>query len=332
MFDDLIREIDRLGTGMEVGVSIPPDEEGYAERECPNPECLARFKVQDEDWATFVQEEAAYCPVCRHEADSESWWTTDQIEYARQVAFQQVKDRFDQAMRRGVQGANRRAPMGGLISFSFSYEPGHRQYVAPLAAGEVLEQRSACEACGCRYASVGAAFFCPACGHNSARSMFADTIANVRRGLDLIPRLTEMLDRDQAADLGRGITENAMVKLVTAFQRYAEATYDALPDPKAAPGFNAFQRLADGSSLFLGAAGRGYDTILSATELAELGRYFQQRHTLVHDDGIVNQRYIDRSGDASYRVGQRLVIKPSAVRRAADLVERLAQGLPPTSP
>lgn len=331
MFDDLIREIDRLGSSMDVGVAIPPDEEGYSERGCTNAECLARFKVHTDDWTNLVQEEAAYCPVCRLEADAQSWWTTEQIEYAKQVAFQQFKDHFDQAMRRGVQAANRRAPKGGLITFSFSYEPGHRQYIAPLVASEVLEQRSACEACGCRYASVGAAFFCPACGHNSARSTFADTIANVRRGLDLIPRLTEMLDRDQAADLGRGIAENAMVKLVTAFQRYAEATYEALPDPKATPAFNAFQRLGDGSALFLGATGRGYDTIVPPAELAELGRYFQQRHTLVHDDGIVDQQFIDRSGDASYRVGQRLVIKPAAVRRAAELIEKLALGLAATS-
>jgi len=327
VFDDLIREIDRLGTQTEVGVEIPPDEEGYLEKECPSDQCLSRFKVHGEDWTALTRGEVVYCPVCRHEADAQAWWTTEQLEYAKEVAFGQLKDRFDQAMRRGVAAANRHAPKAGLITFSFGYHPGHREYVAPLGASEILEQRSTCEACGCRYASVGAAFFCPACGHNSARSTFADTIANVRRGLDLIPRLTEMLDRDQAADLGRGIAENALVKIVTAFQRYGEATYDALPEPKAAPGFNAFQRLGDGSALFAGATGRGYEAILTAGELAELNRYFQQRHSLVHDDGIVDQLYLDRSGDQSYRIGQRLVIKPGAPRRAADLVEKLARGL-----
>lgn len=314
---------------MEIGVSLPADDEGYSERECPNRECLAGFKVHTEDWTALVSEQVVYCPVCRHEADAQAWWTTEQIEYAKREAVRQFKDRLDSTMRRGVQAANRRAPKGGLISFSFGYQPGRREYIAPLAASEVLEQRSTCEVCGCRYASVGAAFFCPACGHNSARSTFADTIANVRRGLDLIPRLAEMLDRDQAADLGRGIAENAMVKLVTAFQRYAEATYEALRDPRVTPGFNAFQRLADGSTLFAGSTGRGYEAILSRGELAELARFFQQRHSLVHGDGIVDQLYIDRSGDASYRVGQRLVIRPAAVRLAADLVEKLAAGLAP---
>jgi hypothetical protein len=52
-----------------------------------------------------------------------------------------------------------------------------------------------------------------------------------------------------------------------------------------------------------------------------------QRNSLVHDDGIVDQLYLDRSGDATYKIGQRLVVKPAAVRRAADLIEKLATGL-----
>jgi hypothetical protein len=86
MFDGLISEIDRLGKVMDVRVEMPVDEDGYTERECPNAECLARFNIHVEDWTRLVNEEAAYCPACRHEADSESWWTTDQVEYAKQVA------------------------------------------------------------------------------------------------------------------------------------------------------------------------------------------------------------------------------------------------------
>ena len=51
------------------------------------------------------------------------------------------------------------------------------------------------------------------------------------------------------------------------------------------------------------------------------------RHSLVHRDGIVDDQYIAKSGDDSYRLGQRLVISPAAVRDAADLIERLANGL-----
>ena len=329
MFDDVRRELKRLERGVHVSVALPSDADGYDEKECPNPECLARFKIHTEDWSSLVSDEIVYCPLCRHEADGQQWFTPEQVEYAQRVALEQMKGRIDRAFQQGVRSANRRAPRGGFVSFSFEYKPGRRTYVAPLVAGNVLEQRSTCEACGCRFASIGAAFFCPACGHNSARSTFGDTLANVRASLDFLPRLSEMLDKDAAADLGRGFAENGLVKLVNAFERFAEATYEAFPEPKAKPGFNAFQRLGDGSDLFRAATGRGYDSVLDVDDLAELGRYFQQRHLLVHEDGIVDQQYLDRSGDRGYRLGQRLVIKPAAVRRTADLIEKLAKGIAP---
>jgi len=114
---------------------------------------------------------------------------------------------------------------------------------------------------------------------------------------------------------------------VTAFQRYAEASCDTRPDPEVAPPSTAFQRLDDGSDLFTKATGRGYGSVLTDAELDELRRFFQQRHVLVHQDGIVDQQYVDRAGDQSYGVGQRLVVRADAVRRAAELIERLAAGI-----
>ena len=324
MFRDLTRELRELERGIHVSVALPSDEAGYDEKECPNPECVARFKIHTDDWSSLCSDEVVYCALCRFEADSQQWFTPEQVAHAQQVASEEMLARIDRAFSRGVRVANRRAPRRGLVTFTFDYKPSRRTHTAPLAASAVLEQRSVCESCGCRYAAVGAAFFCPACGHNSAASTFSATIANVRAQLDLIPKLTELVGKDEAANLGRGMTENAMVKLVTAFQRYAEVTYETLPDPKATPGFNAFQRLVDGSDLWRGATGRGYDDIFDSTELAELGRYFQQRHCLSHNDGVVDQLYLDRSGDTAYRLGQRLVVKPAAVRRAADLIEKLA--------
>jgi hypothetical protein len=327
VFDDVSRGLRRLERGMTISVSLPSDAEGYDEKECPNPDCLAQFKVHTDDWTNLVADEVVYCPICRYPANSQSWFTQEQIDYAQTVARERMIGEIDRVFAQGSRRASRRAPRDGLIVLSFSYKPSPRRYVAPLEASDVLVQRSTCEACTCRYASVGAAFFCPACGHNSARSTFSDTLATVRASLELLPRLRELVDADAAADLRRNIIENGLVKLVAAFQRYAEATYDALPGPKAAPGFNAFQRLADGSTLFAGAGRPSYESILGATKLAELGRYFQQRHVLSHEDGLVDQQYIDRSGDTSYRIGQRLIVKADSVRHAADLIDELAKGL-----
>jgi hypothetical protein len=52
-------------------------------------------------------------------------------------------------------------------------------------------------------------------------------------------------------------------------------------------------------------------------------RLFQQRHKLAHTEGIVDQDYIVKSGDTTYAVGQRLVIREGAVSRLAELVTKL---------
>ncbi len=52
---------------------------------------------------------------------------------------------------------------------------------------------------------------------------------------------------------------------------------------------------------------------------------YQQRHLLAHCEGIVDQDYINKSGDTTYAVGQRLVIRGGAVSRLAELVAKLTE-------
>lgn len=67
--------------------------------------------------------------------------------------------------------------------------------------------------------------------------------------------------------------------------------------------------------------------MLTPTEMADVVRYFQQRHLLAHQQGIVDADYISRSGDSSYLPGQRLIIKPTAVLQFVDLVDKLGKEL-----
>jgi hypothetical protein len=163
-------------------------------------------------------------------------------------------------------------------------------------------------------------------------STFDSAVETVRKTVAALPEirrmLSETMDRDSAEDSARYICENGLVKLVSAFQRYAEAQYGALAtEGKPSPRRNAFQNLQESSDLWRGVIGRGYYEMLSAAEAAALERFFQQRHLLSHQDGIVDQPYLDRSGDHSYGVGQRLVIRGEAVEELAHLVSKLADAL-----
>src|SRR5262245_7616148 len=114
MFEELLREIRRLD-GLKVSVSIPTDKEGYLDRECPSPECLSEFKVHEDDWRGKVRDEEVFCAFCGHTADSDKWWTQEQLKHAEKAAMAQVHRGIGCAMKRDAENWNRRQPRNSFI-------------------------------------------------------------------------------------------------------------------------------------------------------------------------------------------------------------------------
>lgn len=332
MFDRLLRELRKLEGGVKVPIQIPLDEKGYMDRLCPSTECRCEFKVLFEDWRDKVRDDVVYCPICRCEAESTDWNTKEQQEHIQSAAMAHLKQVIDRSMKEDARAFNARQRRGGLISMSMSVKPSHLPILIPPMAGEALRQEFVCDACSCRYSSVGAAFFCPACGHNSAQSTFAAAVRTVRDSVLALSSIRSAVeaaaDKDAAENTVRQLLENGLVKLIASFQRFAEATFHALPN---ASTFqvrrNLFQNLNESTTLWQNATGRGFDDLLTQSEMSDLTVFFQQRHLLAHREGIVDQDYIARSGDHSYAIGQKLVIKSQAIHRLAELVEKLSREL-----
>src|SRR6266566_2219779 len=329
MFDNFIRELKKMEGGSQLSISIPIDNDGYFDRRCPSEACQADFKVLMEDWKHKVSDDQVFCPICREKAKATEWNTPEQLEYIRQAGVNHIQGIIGQALSQDAIDFNR-SQSPGFINISMSYKPGAPTLLVPISAAEELRQKFTCEQCGCRYSTLGAAFFCPACGHNSAESTFSQTIEAVQKSLAALPAIRqavqEAADADAARNTAREILENSMGRLVGAFQRLAEALFDRTPAATTTRRRkNVFQNLTEGSALWRAATGKGYEDLLTSAEMADLVRLFQQRHLLAHREGIVDQDYITRSGDTTYAVGQRLVIRDSAVNRLAELVVKLTE-------
>ncbi|ODS56457.1 MAG: hypothetical protein ABS36_08730 [Acidobacteria bacterium SCN 69-37] len=333
MFDELKRELGRLHGRQQFSVALPSDADGYYDRECPSPECLCQFKVHEDDWRDKVRNEEVFCAFCGHAASSDKWFTQEQIEHAKAAAIAQVRSRIGSAMRRDAQRWNSRQSRSGFLRITMSVKDGPRHHLIPIAAAEPMRLRITCPQCSCRYAAVGAAFFCPACGHNAADLMFHQTLAGIRATLDALPGVRAAIpDRDTVETTARLVIENGLQNAVTAFQRYAEALHEKLSAAQAKPRRNAFQNLIEGSNLWKTATGKAYEDYLSPAAMAALARLFQQRHLLAHTQGVVDQDYLTRSGDTAYRVGQRIVVRDTAVRTGLQHIESLASGMARESP
>ena len=325
MFKNLQRELERLGREPTISIPIEPDSEGYLDKECPSEPCLFFFKVHGDDWSKIVRDEEVFCPSCGHAAPARSWHPRAQVEAARDYALGTITKSMNKAMRADAAASKRRQNRNSFLSITLDVKGRRDPVLVPVVAAEPMRLQTSCESCGCRYSYVGAAYFCPSCGANSARHTFTQTLNTIRTSAGLGDILRNTLDPDDAEVMIRTLLEKAIQDTVMSFQRLNEKLYERWCGKSARR--NAFQKLDAGSDLWKAEIGDAYVDLIGQAKLDQLKIYFQQRHLLAHQQGIVDQDYIDRSGDKTYAVGQRLLIRDSSVQEFADLIEKLGHEL-----
>lgn len=328
MFENLQRELRALQRLKRVTLPLATDDKGYLDKQCPVEACEFLFKVVKQDWINICRDEAVWCPMCGHSALAKHWYTKAQVAHAQRQVTKTLQGRINSAMRADAQAFNRQQPKNAFISMSMNVSGGHfGTFKVPAAAMEAMQLEIQCEACTARFAVIGSAYFCPACGHNSVHRMFQDSLRKISAKKDNVELIrTAFLAqglKDQAELACRSLIESCLLDGVTGFQKYLDGLYQATPRTLTPP-FNAFQRLGQGSALWKAAIGVGYEDILDAAQLARLGLLFQKRHLLAHRDGIVDGRYVREGGDPMYKEGQRIAIAPSDVDDMVAFISKLA--------
>ncbi len=161
--------------------------------------------------ADIVTDEAVWCPFCGHEAKSDEWWTHEQMEKAKEAAFAEVKHTIDKAMRRDADRFNPRQPRRSFISMSMKVDAKPKEIVLPAVATVPMQLKIKCPECACRYAVIGSAYFCPACGHNAADLVFSQSLGTIRATLDNLPIIAAGLpSHDDADNIVRLLTEDSL--------------------------------------------------------------------------------------------------------------------------
>jgi len=203
-------------------------------------------------------------------------------------------------------------------------------YILPMTSKEEMELKIQCKECNARYAVIGSAFFCPNCGHNSAEETFSNTVKKIEIKLNNLETIKDSLlasvGKDDAEITCRSLIESGLNDCVVALQRFCEVSF-VKKAPAIKVRFNAFQNIDAGSDYWKQATGQGYSDWITQDEMNMLKILFQKRHLLAHTEGIVDQKYIDNSGDSSYRVGQRIVVRPEDVRTCLNIVTEIVKTL-----
>ena len=314
---------------MEIPITILSDEKGYFDRECPNENCQFRFKIHMKDWENKITDDEVHCPLCGCVDESDKWWTTEQLESIQELAVNYAESMISKCFEKTFKDLERSTRGNKYVKIT--YKPGKRITFVnnPIGQSEEWKTDIICEKCETRYSVIGAAYFCPCCGYNSAVNAFYESIDNIEKMLGSIEDMKRLFSQnygdDKAETMSRSLLENTLGDILSVFQKYASCIYDEITNT--ASRVNDFQIVEKGSKLFKEATGKGYDEWLSTNELEQMNTLFQRRHLIDHNNGIVDQKYIDKSNDITYVVGQRLVIKIEDAYKFIYLIKKLCTGL-----
>lgn len=327
MFEDILKELKKCEK-IELSIPVETDDEGYFDKECPNAECKFEFKIHESNWEHIDKEATVYCPYCRNEASADSYWTTEQIERAKEQAYNQAKYLVMDAFSRGGKKFNyKQRNSKSFIKLNFSVGKYSKPSLIPLKSYLEMQQKIECEFCHAKFAFVGSAYFCPICGESSIERTLWDSLAKIRIKLDQVDNIKGAIEsKDEAEIVTRSLIESGLVDGSVAFQKYSfEKFRSCYPEVKCK--VNDFQIVEKGNGLWEKHSNFKYENVLSKDEIGKLNLYLQQRHLLSHSNGIVDERYIEMSQSANYKIGQRIVVNSENVIEFVEIIEKLLKAI-----
>ena len=315
---------------INIPIEFTSDEKGFFDRQCPNDKCEFVFKVYMADWEDKVSDEEVFCPMCGHSAPSDQWFTSEQLdaieEIAASYAMSYVSKELDKIF------GNMARSMRGSKYLKVTYKPGKKiSFINnPIGQQTEWELEITCEKCQTKYSVIGSAYFCPCCGCNAVERVFLESLDTVEKMIgsieDIHITLEKNFGKDKAETMCRSMIEGTLGNIISAFQKYAAEIYRSIsPDKKVR--VNDFQIVEKGSLLFKEAIGKGYEEWLSQEDMTDLNMLFQQRHIIEHNNGIIDERYIHNSGDTSYKVGQRVIVRNQDTLRLLNHIRKITDGL-----
>lgn len=312
-----------------IPVTLQSDEKGYFDRECPNENCLYQFKIKLKDWEEKVSDDEVHCPMCGHVDSSDKWWTQEQLAQINEIATSYALNYIQRELDKSFGKLAKSTRNNKFIKIT--YKPGKRVSFINNPIGQMpeWEQEITCDKCGTTFSVIGSAYFCPCCGYNSATSAFRESMDSIEKMIESLEQMkavfTSNYGADKADTMCRSMLEGSLGDCISAFQKFAQCRYKELTAKDVR--VNDFQIVEKGSNLFNTVLGYGYEKWLNAAELSNLKLYFQRRHLFEHNNGMVDQQYVKNSGDITYKVGQRVVLKESEVRYFITLLKKLGEGL-----
>lgn len=298
-------------TGDKISISLPTDERGLIGRECPS--CGLYFKLK---LGTGLPVSICRCPYCSHIAESEDFFTQEQIDYIQSVALREIQRQYLDPMMRKMDRDLRRSSRDSMISISLKYRPS--SITIKSFREQDLETDVTCAGCSLEFAVFTVFATCPDCGDPNALDVFLSSITVAVKRLHLADTIDyDVLRHDLIADaVGSG---------VSSFDTLGKELRRRYPSVIPKQPKNPFQNLEVVASMLGWDLEAGPFGGLNGSQRSHVRLMFQVRHLFEHNGGVVDEDFCRKVPNTEYLLGQRYLVRPSDVEELLGLLPELGR-------
>jgi hypothetical protein len=307
-------DLERLGSKHRVPLN--PDESGFIGRECPNLSCQKYFKIRPGTGLTG-ENLPCYCPYCGHVDSPQTFFTQEQIEYAKSV----VVNKFTNALLKDMKAMEFKTNLGLGLTMEMSVE-GKAHPIKHYREKE-LETYVTCEKCTLQYCIYGVFAFCPDCGMHNSFQILLTNLEVAQKQISLAEKVEPILKDRLLAD--------ALKDSVSSFDGFGREVYriNSAKQTTISGGERkiSFQNLLVAQKKLLNNFGFDFLSTLTSGELDLLIRCFQKRHLFSHKMGVVDQAYLDSTSDPHAVLGRKISLEKEEVLSLIEELKKVGESL-----
>ncbi len=313
--------------------SFPEDEAGMQGRECPN--CRRYFKVKFGTGIIDPNHTDMTCPYCESVYPVDDFMTEDQQKYedshidrlSYDLIEALVKDVFNDTLK------NQKSSKNSFITLKWEYKPSIPPLIHQYVEQE-LQTTLRCENCSLEYAVWGIFAVCPDCRRPNLHQIAEANLTKLDHQADLKNSLQSKFGDSNKEDIENIFNvlaiqwiEDTYKDLVTVFETFSKTLNGRMiahavnPNRKATG--NLFQRLNDSQQWFLDQYNFDLFNTLNASEVNLLHTIFNKRHILIHNMGIIDDKYVKEEKLTSDKIGLKVEVSDSEIKQGINILRHL---------
>ncbi|TAK11976.1 MAG: hypothetical protein EPO32_10255 [Anaerolineae bacterium] len=303
--------------GKKFSINLLPDENGLIGRQCPIETCESYFKIKP-GTGIMGEEYLMRCPYCGVRSENNELATPEQIEYAKSLVMQEVQKALRQDLKewgRSIERSTRRSFIRIKTHFKSSLIPVEHYDERDL------ETIVICKTCALEYSIFGKFSFCPCCGD-------ANVLQILRANLELVQKLISLALREENVDIKESLLLNSLEDVVSSFDSFGRNTVRLFVRNTPLEGSEvSFQSISKAREKIRKEFGFDFCNGLVEENWREIIACFGKRHLIAHNDGTIDQKYIDTTQDFRAEVGRQISVSSGEITKLTIAIERIGRQL-----